>query len=265
MEAVTKVSKVLDGLWEVDLWDAPAVQVVFLVIFNVMLVLGSISLVASLPGNPNKGAFWPVFIPEHYSERVSSHPLDPYSINHINHGVAGFLLAWALGQNMFHALLFTLITAAAWELFENSDFVIDRFQQFGANKGYEGDSTINLSFDMLSCGLGFAGALVAGRALGPWAPLGWILASEASMAAIWRDNMLLQTIQLNAFSPRLSDWQLGAVPAEYKTPSRLMRSLVPLGPLAAAPINHLFRSRLTRIGHSNLDHSLGMRGSPPDS
>ena len=55
-------------------------------------------------------------------------------------------------------LRLTLATtfAAAWEVFENTDFVIDHYRAATLALGYRGDSIVNSVGDVLACVLGFA-------------------------------------------------------------------------------------------------------------
>ena len=208
--------------------EASAEEVLLVTLVNTVLILGAAAIFAPLPGTSNRGGFYPVFIPEHWSSRVSAYPFDPYTINHVNHGVLFYLLALALGSDMSKALVVTLASAMAWEVWENSDYVINKFRQYeGPSEFYEGDSKINSAFDVLSCGLGFAGALLASSVVGPWPQLVYLLGTEMLMGLVWRDNVLLQMIQLSAYSPAIAAWQLEVVPKTYRSPSKLMRTILP--------------------------------------
>ena len=44
----------------------------------------------------------------------------------------------------------------AWEIFENTDFVIDHFRTATLALGYRGDSIVNSVSDVVACILGFA-------------------------------------------------------------------------------------------------------------
>ena len=199
--------------WRLE--DASAIEVLVLTVLHVVLVLGTARLLGPLPGT-DKGGLWPVVVPEHYSSRVSVHPFDPYTINHVNHGIGGFLLASLLGLDMASMLFFTIASAMIWEIIENSDFVIKRFRQYeGPSEYYEGDSKINAVGDVLSCGLGFAGALLASSWGGAWAGLAWVLATETLMGLVWRDNLVLETLQMTFYSSSIAAWQLEIVPGKH--------------------------------------------------
>ena len=228
--------------------DASATEVLVVTLLQVVLVLGTVRLLGPLPGT-DRGGLWPLVVPEHYSTRVSGHPFDPYSINHVNHGIGGFLMAWLLGLDMATGLLFTIASSMMWEILENSDFVINRYRQYeGPSEHYEGDSKINAAFDVLSCGLGFAGALLASTWGGPWAGLAWFLGTETLMGLVWRDNMVLQIIQLTCHSSSIAAWQLEIVPGEYRSSSRLLQTLVPPG--QDGRLEDKVLDRLERLGHT---------------
>merc|ERR1711997_59451 len=92
-------------------------------LLNVILMLGTLSSFAPLPGHTN-GGLWPIFVKEHYSAQTSQHPLDPYSIGHVNHGVLGFLLSVYLGADLGIGFMMTIASAVLWEILENTKFVI---------------------------------------------------------------------------------------------------------------------------------------------
>merc|ERR1712129_470658 len=152
-----------------------------------------------LPGFDG-GAFWPVFIPEHYSNRTSAYPLDAYSINHVNHGVFGYLVAEAAGADHTAGLGWNIASAVAFEVIENSEYIINKFRDYeGPSEGYTGDTKINSAFDVVCCGAGYILALT----------------TEALMAAVWRDNVLIMAIQLSPLnSAAITEWQLEFVPQE---------------------------------------------------
>ena len=66
-------------------------------LLNTVLMFGVLSVIYKLPGHDG-GGIWPLYIPEHYSDRTSAHLADPYSIAHVSHGALGFLLAFLTGD-----------------------------------------------------------------------------------------------------------------------------------------------------------------------
>ena len=199
-------------------WD----QVVLASLVKVATVLGLVHtfLPSGLPGSANRGAWWPPIVIEQDIDRISSLPLDPYSISHVNHGVLGALATWLVGGSLEVGLTATVLSAELFEMVENTRPMIDRFRESGGpNKFYEGDSKINSAMDVVVCGLGFAGAVI----VGPWVALASILVSEeivilsiiivivinviyhhhhhhhhhhVMLGLVWRDNLLLNTFDM---------------------------------------------------------------------
>lgn len=46
----------------------------------------------------SQGGLWPIWIAEHYSDRTSQHPLDPYSFAHVSHGTLGYVFTYTFGK-----------------------------------------------------------------------------------------------------------------------------------------------------------------------
>jgi len=210
MAVVETAVELLDPLKE-----APVVLMVATMLWQVVLMLSTVQATIGLPGFDG-GGFWPVFIPEHYSNRTSAYPLDAYSINHVNHGVFGYLVAEAAGADHTAGLGWNIASAVAFEVIENSEYIINKFRDYeGPSEGYTGDTKINSAFDVVCCGAGYILALLAERSLGPVGPWLWLLTTEALMAAVWRDNVLIMAIQLSPLnSAAITKWQLEFVPEE---------------------------------------------------
>ena len=87
-------------------------------------------------------------------------------------------------------LMLATTLAAAWEIFENTDFVVEHYRTATIAFGYRGDSVVNSVGDVLACVLGFAlaarlpvrtsVALVA--ALGLVA--GWVISDDPTIVAM---------------------------------------------------------------------------------
>ena len=52
-------------------------------------------------------------------------------------------------------LALATLLEAAWEVFENTEFVIQRYREETAALGYNGDSAFNSLGDILTCMIGF--------------------------------------------------------------------------------------------------------------
>src|SRR4026207_1770701 len=98
------------------------------------------------------------------SANTSQQLLDPYSLTHLLHG---FLFFWLIALGFRRTprrwqVLLALLLESAWEVFENTSFVINKYRTETAALGYTGDTVVN-SLGDLACAL--AGFLVA-RQLG---------------------------------------------------------------------------------------------------
>ena len=78
-----------------------AIAIVWMGIVNTLLMFATLWTVLKLPGH-DEGGLWPIFVPEHYSEKTSQHLLDPYSFAHVSHGAIGFIVAFLTGS-CFHS------------------------------------------------------------------------------------------------------------------------------------------------------------------
>jgi len=141
------------------------------------------------------------------SSSNSQQLFDPYSFTHILHGFVLFwLIALLLRGRLSKSWQFVLAIAleAAWELVENTHFVIDRYRAETAALGYQGDTIIN-SFGDLACAV--AGFLVA-RQLGlRWSIVAFILVE--ALLTIWiHDSLILQLLMLSHPVEGIKLWQM---------------------------------------------------------
>ena len=124
----------------------------------------------------------------------SQHFLDPYGFTHVLHGFLFFwLIAW-LAPRLPSGWQLTLAIAveALWEVFENTNFIIDRYRSETAALGYQGDSVVNSFGDILCCLLGF---LIA-RRLGLRRSLIAFAALELILIVWIKDSLLLEILML---------------------------------------------------------------------
>ena len=138
----------------------------------------------------------------------SQHFLDLYSFSHILHGLLFYAAIWlvARGRVPFLAgLLIATVLEGAWELFENSQYIINRYQGTEVSEHYNGDSVINAVGDILTMSLGF---LLAWR-LPVWASAALFVLIEVAMAWAIRDNLILNIISLTHPIEVISEWQEG--------------------------------------------------------
>ena len=147
--------------------------------------------------------FW---IGDTCSSNNSQQFFDPYSFTHILHGFLLFWLIALLFRRLAPSWQFVLAIAleAAWEVFENTRFVIDHYREETAALGYQGDTIVN-SFGDLACAL--AGFLVA-RKLGlRWSLVVFFLIELVLL--IWiKDSLLLQLLMLIRSVDSIKLWQM---------------------------------------------------------
>jgi uncharacterized membrane protein YjdF len=140
------------------------------------------------------------------SSSNSQQLFDPYSFTHVLHGFLLFWLIALLFRKLAPSWQFVLAIAleAAWEVLENTKFVIDHYREETAALGYQGDTIVN-SFGDLTCAL--VGFLVA-RKLG----LRWSLAVFFLIELVllfWiRDSLLLQLLMLIRPVESIKLWQM---------------------------------------------------------
>ena len=141
------------------------------------------------------------------SEGNSQHLLDWYSFTHLIHGFGFYFLLWLVGRRWPIGLRFALavLIEGAWEVIENTDFIIDRYRAETISLNYYGDSIINSVSDTLTAALGFGLAYVLPRS----GTIALALAIEIFLAAAIRDNLTLNLVMLVHPIAAVKAWQAG--------------------------------------------------------
>ena len=141
------------------------------------------------------------------SDQNSQQIADPYSFTHVIHGAAFYglsRLAFPAAPVALRAV--TAITLeSAWEVYENTDTVINRYRAATVSLGYYGDSLTNTIGDILSCALGF---FLAWR-LPTRVTVAWVAAIEMILALVIRDNLTLNILMLIHPIDAIKAWQMG--------------------------------------------------------
>ncbi|MCF6200016.1 MAG: DUF2585 domain-containing protein [Hyphomicrobiaceae bacterium] len=140
------------------------------------------------------------------SAENSQHFTDWYTPSHFIHGILFYgVLAWLLGSLSFGARLnIALLMEASWEIFENSDFIINRYREATIALDYFGDSVLNSTSDLLFMVLGF---LMAWR-VPIWVSIFVVIALEVIVGYFIRDNLILNVVMLVYPMDFIKDWQL---------------------------------------------------------
>jgi hypothetical protein len=140
------------------------------------------------------------------SSHTSQHLFDPYTFTHILHGVMFFWLASVIFSKISASWRFfiAIFAECAWEMLENSNYIIQKYRENTASLDYFGDSILNSVGDVIACAFGF---FIAYK-LGWWKSLIFFLLTEI-MLLIWiRDGLLLNILMLIYPLDSVKNWQM---------------------------------------------------------
>jgi hypothetical protein len=139
---------------------------------------------------------------------TSQHLTDWYTYSHILHGIILYWLIGLLAQGRLSVAARLVIATsfeAAWEVFENTPFIINRYRSVTIARDYFGDSIVNSLADMTAMILGF---LLAAR-LPAWVTVALLIGVEVILLVLIRDNLILNIIMLIHPMDWLRAWQAG--------------------------------------------------------
>ena len=141
------------------------------------------------------------------SSENSQHLSDWYTPSHIIHGLLFYALLWRFAPRLPMAwrLLAAVGVESAWEILENSPFIIDRYRSVTISLDYYGDSIVNSLADIGAMILGF---FLAAR-LPVWGSVALILGFEALTMVLIRDGLALNVIMLLYPLEAIKAWQGG--------------------------------------------------------
>lgn len=147
-----------------------------------------------------------LWIGDVWTNHCSRHLADAYTLTHFSHGLIFYaVFAWLLPKwSIGWRLCASIALAAAWEVFENSSFVINRYRDNTMSVEYLGDSVINSLGDILACVLGFYFA----RRFGMLAALLAFIAIEVALMLAIRDNLTVGTLMLAWPIEFIKEWQM---------------------------------------------------------
>jgi hypothetical protein len=141
------------------------------------------------------------------SPESSQHVADWYTLSHVIHGFLFYAFLWLVVRRLPLAWRFAIATAieAAWEVFENSEIIIERYRAVTISVDYNGDSILNSVADIVAMWIGFALA----RVLPVWASVALVIGFEVLAAIVIRDGLLLNIIMLVYPIDQILEWQAG--------------------------------------------------------
>jgi len=142
-----------------------------------------------------------------WSNQASQQFFDPYTFTHILHGVLLYALVRKLsGKRLSVAGRFVaaVMLESGWEVFENTDFIIQRYRDVTISLDYFGDSVFNSIGDICAMMFGFVLAyklplrvVIAGSVLLDLFLLLWI-----------HDSLVLNVLMLIYPVPAIKSWQM---------------------------------------------------------
>lgn len=144
-----------------------------------------------------------------WSTHNSQHLLDPYSFTHMLHGVIEFWLIGLVFKRMPLAwrLVLAVGVEGAWEVAENSSYIINRYREETISLDYFGDSIINSISDIAFC----AGGFIIAYWLRFWRSLMLFAVTETVLIFTIKDSLLINILMLIYPLDSVKAWQMSCM------------------------------------------------------
>src|SRR5262245_1443872 len=149
-----------------------------------------------------------VWVGDIWSSELSQQLFDWYTPSHVVHGILfyGLLRLLLPRAPVLARLAIAVGIEAAWEIAENSPWVIEAYRKQALAAGYTGDSILNSLSDTLAMMSGFMLAWLL-----PWqATVALVLVLEIGAAAVVHDNLTLNILNFIHRFPAIEAWQMRA-------------------------------------------------------